>query len=94
MFAGVGATLYSVNQISLRQTLTPVGLLGRVTAARRFILFSMAPVGAAVGGFLGGAIGLRPTLFIGAVGFGAAFLLALFSPVRHVRDLSAVAICT
>jgi hypothetical protein len=48
--------------MSLRQHLTPVRLLGRVTAARRFLLFGAAPLGSALGGVLGGAVGLRVTL--------------------------------
>jgi predicted MFS family arabinose efflux permease len=76
--------------MSLRQTLTPVGLFGRVTAARRFVMYSAQIVGAALGGFLGGAIGLRPTLIIGAAGLAVSFLLVLCSPVRDIRDLSDV----
>ncbi len=89
--ASIGATTWSVNQMSLRQHLTPVRLLGRVTAARRFLLFSAAPVGSALGGFLGGAIGVRATLAAGAAGVVVALLLIFFSPVRGVRDLSGVA---
>lgn len=85
--AGLGAAIYSVNQLSLRQLLTPPPLLGRVNAARRFLVFSTLPLGAGIGGWLGGVIGLRPTLFVGALGFVAALLLAFFSPVRHVRDV-------
>src|SRR5579884_4096644 len=33
--AGFGAPLYSVNQIALRQAMTPIHLLGRVNASRR-----------------------------------------------------------
>ena len=89
--ASIGATMWSINQMSLRQHLTPVRLLGRVTAARRFLLFSAAPVGAVLGGFLGGTIGLRATLALGAVGPLVALLLVIFSPVRKVRDLSQAA---
>ncbi len=88
--AGVGAMVWSVNQMSLRQHLTPLRLLGRVTAARRFLLFSAAPLGAALGGFLGGEIGLRATLLVGALGPVVALLLLFFSPVRVVRELSNV----
>jgi MFS family permease len=89
-FTSLGSTIWSINQISLRQHLTPVRVLGRVTAARRFFLFSAAPVGAALGGFLGGTIGLRATLAIGVIGPVVALLLQFFSPMRKVRDLSEV----
>jgi len=86
VIAGFGMTLYTVNQTSLRQRLTPTALLGRVTAARRFLVFSMAPAGAALAGFLGGAIGLRPTLLVGAAISLLAVLLVALSPVRLIRD--------
>ncbi len=89
--ASTGATIWSVNQMSLRQHLTPVRLLGRVTAARRFLLFSAAPVGSVLGGFFGATIGLRATLAVGGVTVLAALLLVFFSPVRKVRNLSDVA---
>jgi Na+/melibiose symporter-like transporter len=90
--AEFGATIWAVNQMSLRQAITPVGMFGRVTAARRFLMFSMQIVGAALGGVLGRPIGLRATLVVGAVGLVAGFLLVLFSPIRRVRDLSKVTV--
>jgi len=85
--ASVGATIFSVNQMSLRQHLTPVALLGRVTAARRFLIFSLAPVGSAVGGLLGTTLGLRTTLIIGGLVGMVSVLAVLLSPIRTVRDL-------
>ncbi len=86
VLTGLGASLYGVNQLSLRQLLTPPTLLGRVNAARRFLVFGTAPLGAAAGGVLGGTLGLRTALLVGAIGFVAALLLILCSPVRSVRD--------
>jgi predicted MFS family arabinose efflux permease len=90
VIAGAGGAIWSVNQMSLRQHLTPVRLLGRVTAARRFLLFGAAPLGSALGGVLGGAVGLRVTLLVGAVGVLGALALLFFSPVRDVHDPSDV----
>jgi MFS family permease len=92
--AGLGGAIWGVNQMSLRQAVTPVGLFGRATAARRFLMYSMQIGGAGLGGVLGGVIGLRETLVIGALGLVAAFVLVVFSPVRAVRDLSDVAVNT
>jgi MFS family permease len=80
---GLGITIYFVNQLSLRQALTETHLLGRVTAARRFILFGMALLGAALGGALGTAIGLRATLLVGAITLVAELALIVRSPVRQ-----------
>ena len=86
----IGATIWSVNQMSLRQSITPAGLFARATAARRFLMISLQIVGAALGGFLGGLVGLRATLVVGAVGLIVALMLVFFSPVRGVRDVSEV----
>ena len=85
--ASAGGSLWGVSQMSLRQAITPVGLFGRATAARRIPMSGMQLAGALLAGLLGGAIGLRPTLLLGAVGLFAAWLLLLFSPVREVRDI-------
>ena len=82
---GLGSTLYFVNQISLRQAVTAVRLLGRVTAARRFVLFGAATVGAFIGGGLGEVIGLRATLFVGALALTVELALIVFSPIRRAR---------
>ena len=39
------------------------------------------------GGVLTALIGLRPTLFVGAIGASLAFLPLLFSPVRSLREV-------
>ena len=82
---GLGSTLYFVNQISLRQTITSVRLLGRVTAARRFVLFGVAACGALIGGALGEAIGLRATLLVGAAALTLELALLFFSRVRRAK---------
>lgn len=82
---GLGSTLYFVNQISLRQAITSVRLLGRVTAARRFVLFGVATGGALIGGALGEAIGLRATLLVGAAALTLELALLYFSSVRRAK---------
>jgi len=82
---GLGSTLYFVNQLSLRQAITSVRLLGRVTAARRFVLFGVAPVGAFVGGVLGESIGLRGTLLVGSAALALELVLLLLPTIRQAR---------
>ncbi|MBV7334396.1 MFS transporter [Chloroflexi bacterium TSY] len=82
---GFGMSIYFVNQVSLRQVITSVALLGRVTAARRFVLFGMAVFGAALGGFLGEVVGLRLTLLIGTAALTGELLLIILSPIRHAH---------
>jgi MFS family permease len=83
---GFGSTIYNINQVSLRQTITPDRLLGRMNASMRFIVWGTIPLGSLIGGFLGQGIGLRPTLLIGALGSLLSVLWVLFSPVRSLRS--------
>ena len=82
---GLGSTLYFVNQLSLRQAITSVRLLGRVTAARRFVLFGVATVGAFCGGALGESIGLRATLLVGSAALALELALLLLPTIRQAR---------
>ena len=82
-----GACIYDIAQISLRQAATPAPLLGRMNATVRFLNWGPIPVGAFVGGLLGESIGLRPTLWIAAIGSLLPAIPLLFSPVRSMHDL-------
>jgi predicted MFS family arabinose efflux permease len=76
----------NINGITLLQSITPDRLLGRMNASRRFVVWGVIPLGGLAGGALGSKIGLRETLWIGAVGASLAFLPLLFSPLRLVRE--------
>jgi MFS family permease len=80
-----GATVYNVNQVSLRQAITPARLHGRMNATMRFMVWGTLPLGSLLGGALGTVIGLRPTLWVGAVGGLLAVLPVALSPVRSLR---------
>ena len=83
----VTAVIYNVNQVSLRQAITPDRMLGRMNATMRFIVWGTIPVGALVGGVLGGLIGLQATIWVGAIGAFLGFLPVLLSPVRSLREI-------
>src|SRR5262245_25134711 len=59
MLFGFGIALFNLQSLSLRQAITPPGLLGRVNAVVRLVGWGTVPVGAALGGWLGGVVGLR-----------------------------------
>ena len=72
-----GYVMYEVHQRSLRQRITPPQVLGRVSGAIRFAASLAMLGGTALGGWLGGAIGLRATLVAGGCGTALAALAAL-----------------
>ncbi|MBV8264414.1 MAG: MFS transporter, partial [Candidatus Eremiobacteraeota bacterium] len=68
--------VYNVNQVSLRQTITPDELQGRMNATMRTIVWGTLPVGALIGGALGSAIGVLPTIAIaGTITLSAALFI-------------------
>jgi MFS family permease len=82
---GMGALVWTVNSLSLRQAITPAAILGRTGASMRLIALGAIPLGSAVGGLLGGSVGLRQTIVIGALGSLCASLPVVLSPVRGLR---------
>jgi MFS family permease len=85
--AGLGGAIYNINQVSLRQAITPERMQGRMNATMRFIVWGTIPIGSTIGGFLGGVIGLHETIWIGAIGGIFVFLPVLLSPVRSLRTI-------
>jgi MFS family permease len=83
----LGGVIYNVAQVSFRQSICPDRLLGRMNASVRFLVWGTMPLGSVLGGVLGGAIGLRETLWVGAIGSLLAPLSVLLSPLRRLRDL-------
>jgi MFS family permease len=84
---GFGIILYNVNAISLMQALTPERMLGRMNASRRWIVWGTIPLGNVTGGVLAETIGLRPTIFVGAIGASFCFLPLLARPLRTIERL-------
>jgi MFS family permease len=79
--------VYNVTQVSFRQRLCPPGLLGRMNASVRFIVYGTMPVGSLLGGALGTWLGLVPALSIAVAGSFLAAVPVVFSPLLRMRDL-------
>ena len=77
---GIARSVFNVNQLSMRMTLTPDHLQGRMTASIRFLMWSVVPIGALAGGFAAERFGLVPTLVVAALGTGLSALWFLFIP--------------
>ena len=83
----MGNVVYNITQVSFRQGLCPPGLLGRMNATMRFLVWGTMPVGGFLGGVLGSTIGVRATLLVAAVGGSLAFLPVFLSPLRRAQTL-------
>jgi MFS family permease len=81
--------IYNVTQVSLRQTVCPERLLGRVNATMRFFVWGIMPLGVLLGGALGTVLGVREALLVVALGSLLPFLWPFFSPLRRMRELPA-----
>jgi MFS family permease len=88
---GPASVIYNVTQVSLRQAITPLRMQGRMNATMRFMVWGTIPIGSFLGGVLGSAIGLRPTLWVAAAGSLLCFLPPLLSPVRTLREIPEMA---
>lgn len=71
---------------SLRQTLLPQAVLGRVAGAFHASAGGMAVIGALGGGLLGQVIGPRAALLAAALGFLVPPLIGALSPLRSLRE--------
>jgi MFS family permease len=86
---GFGVLSFNVITVTVRQTVTPNRLLGRMNASYRMVLFGMAPLGAALAGFLGQHFGLRTALVIAVLAFPSTILWMIPSPVVRMREMPA-----
>jgi len=83
---GLARPLYTINQLSLRQAVTPENLQGRMHASVSLLSFGLPTIGALIGGTLGQAIGLPQTLVIAAVGEIVTCTWIYFSPVKALQE--------
>ncbi|MFF1505960.1 MFS transporter [Streptomyces sp. NPDC058326] len=85
----VGVMIVDIAAGSFQMALIPDAVRARVMGAYRTLNHGFRPIGALVGGLLGTAIGLRPTLWIATVGAVLAVLWVLPSPLPRMRELPA-----
>jgi predicted MFS family arabinose efflux permease len=77
---GAGPILWVISTTTLRQTVTPGELLGRVSAIN-IMAYGSRPVGAAIGALVGGLYGAEVCVIVAAIGFLLQALVILTSPV-------------
>jgi predicted MFS family arabinose efflux permease len=85
-FGDMAFTVYAVNETSVRQSLAPPQVMGRVNSVMQIASRGMLPFGALSGGFLAERVGIAPTLWIAAAGvlLSCLWLLPL---LRHSREI-------
>src|SRR5512133_3958791 len=84
--SSVGVMIFDVNQNSLLLMLIPHEVRSRVVGVSRFFNYGTRPFGALLGGVLGTAIGLRPTLWVAVAGCLVGVLFLLASPMSQMRE--------
>jgi predicted MFS family arabinose efflux permease len=84
---GFGPMLWTIGQTSLRQAIVPLRLIGRVSAVQQVATLGMRPLGALVGGVVGGQFGLESAIWLSVAGYGVQLLAILLSPMPRLRDL-------
>jgi hypothetical protein len=77
--------------ITLRQTVTPPAMLGRMNAAARAVMFGLGALGGPVAGFIAAAAGVRDALWASTAAGVVFVLIAMFSPVARLRKMPAAA---
>ena len=84
----LGAMIFFINYLSVRQAVTPDRLLGRVTATMICLTVATAPFGGLAGGWIAEHYGLRIAMLLAGAG---ALILAPFvtwlSPLARMREL-------
>lgn len=85
---GFGLGIFNVHSLTVRIALAPTGLLGRITATFRLIIYGTIPIGALLAGLLGNLFGIRAAIMIGAGSLLVLSILFWFSAVRQA-DISA-----
>ncbi len=84
---GMFAVIYNVNQVGLRQAITPERLLGRLNGTMRFLVWGTVPIGSLIGGVLASALGTHAGIWIGTILGFTPFVPLLFSPVPGLRRI-------
>ena len=85
--SGLGVMILDISAGAIITALTPHRLRSLSTGALRFVNYGVRPLGALVGGALGAAFGLRPTLWFAAAAGVLGVLWLVPSPVPKLLEL-------
>ena len=85
LVTGITIPVYNINQVSLRQAITPDRVQGRMNATMRTIVWGTFPLGGVLGGILGTTVGVVQTIILGGVLSTLAALWIFLGPVIRVK---------
>ena len=85
--AGLGVQILDINVGAVLAARTPDAIRARSGGAFRFVNYGIRPVGAFLGGLLGGVIGVRETLFLVTIAASTGVLWLIGSPIPGLREL-------
>jgi len=83
-FLGIGPILWMIGTATLRQTVTPGHLLGRVSATTITATQGSRPLGALIGAAVGSAYGAETCIVVATIGFFIQAVIILASPVPRL----------
>ncbi len=84
---GFGPMMWLICQTTVRQLVTPAGLMGRVNATVQTAVYGMRPLGALAGGIVAANAGLHGALLLIATAFTLSTLVIVLSPLARLRVL-------
>ena len=86
-FFGVGPIIWTITSTTLRQTVTPRAMIGRVTSINIVVSTGARPLGAALGGLVGVNFPVSVSLWMVVLGFGLQAIIITASKVRTLKRL-------
>lgn len=84
---GAGPILWTITTTTLRQAVTPLNMLGRVSALVMTATFGARPLGAAIGAIVAARSGVGACLVLSAIGFAIQLLVIVTSQVPRLASL-------
>ena len=84
---GAGPIIWTITSTTLRQTVTPRAMIGRVTSINIVVSTGARPLGAALGGLVGASYPVSVSLWCVVIGFGLQALIISASQVRTLKRL-------
>ena len=86
-FFGAGPIIWTITSTTLRQTVTPRAMIGRVTSINIVVSTGARPLGAALGGVVGVSFPVSVSLWCVVLGFGLQAIIISASNVRTLKRL-------